>query len=238
MVVDDDPGVRNALLEFLALEGFEVQGAIHGMDALEQLQGGYLPDAILLDLSMPVMDGRELHRALQRNPSWSSIPIVVVAALPETAPIGVDAIIPKPFEIDHLLQVISNLTRMPREGCTVLVVEDDGDIREAVVDILRDNGFQAHGAEHGQDALNLLENGLRPEAIVTDLMMPVMTGWELLSRVVTTPTLAEIPVIVMSAATAKLPTGRPLAGVVPKPINMDSLLLLVRRACGRRQLLP
>lgn len=84
LVVDDDPDIRDSLKDLLELEGYVVRTAEHGRAGLEQLQQmPQRPCMILLDLMMPVMDGRQFLDAVQRggNPALATIPVTVVSAL-------------------------------------------------------------------------------------------------------------------------------------------------------------
>ena len=80
LVVDDDQDLRDALRQLLEEEGYRVICAEHGQAALAHLRGGLTPDAILLDLWMPVMDGWQLRRELELDPALSRIPIVLLTA--------------------------------------------------------------------------------------------------------------------------------------------------------------
>jgi CheY-like chemotaxis protein len=79
LVVDDDPDVRVLLETYLELEGFDVQTACNGSDALQQLRDTR-PSVILLDLMMPVMDGVEFRRHQQGQPDLRDIPVVCLSA--------------------------------------------------------------------------------------------------------------------------------------------------------------
>lgn len=84
---------------------------------------------------------------------------------------------------------------------TVMVVEDDASIRDAVVEVLSVEGFAAVGVGNGEEALAHLRQGReRPAVILLDLMMPIMNGWEFRAEQLRDPTLAGIPVVVMSAS--------------------------------------
>lgn len=120
----------------------------------------------------------------------------------------------------------------------VLVVEDDDDLRDAIVDALHQQGYTAPGARDGLEALAMLEamsGSIAADAIVLDLGMPVMDGREFLAARAAIPSAAAIPVAVISGS----PPDRNLeAGVwdefVPKPISVGSLLEVVGRLCARR----
>src|SRR4051812_24486331 len=88
---------------------------------------------------------------------------------------------------------------MTDEAKVLLVVDDDEMVRDAAVESLRDQGFQVHAATNGLEALDLLAT-IRPDLIVTDWMMPVMSGAELVAALRADAALAKIPVIVFTAS--------------------------------------
>src|SRR5687768_12107285 len=82
----------------------------------------------------------------------------------------------------------------------VMVVDDDADIREAVADVLSDEGYPVELASNGREALNVLSAGaFRPNLILLDLMMPELDGWGLMAELEKRPELSAIPVVVFSA---------------------------------------
>ncbi len=109
LVVEDDRDIRDCIADALDMEGYTVAVCPHGRDALEKLRGGFLPDVILLDLLMPVMSGWEFRQEQLADPLLSRIPVVVVSAsTPGTA--RPDRHLPKPFGIEELLAIVSELT--------------------------------------------------------------------------------------------------------------------------------
>ena len=108
LVVEDNDDVREMMAVSLELEGHEVETAVNGRDALDKLHEGRRPCVILLDLMMPVMNGWEFRNALQRDPELRDVPVVVVSAatgdLVRKTP--ADAFIPKPIDMDRLLDVV------------------------------------------------------------------------------------------------------------------------------------
>src|SRR5687767_8264318 len=83
---------------------------------------------------------------------------------------------------------------------TVMVVDDDDAIREALEDVLGDEGYDVIGASDGQQALELLHGEKRPSAILVDLWTPVMDGWKFLDTLLADPRLSRIPLVVLTAA--------------------------------------
>ncbi|MBI4477390.1 MAG: response regulator [Acidobacteria bacterium] len=108
LVVEDDRDNREACSEYLRFSGFEVAEARDGIEALEKGLD-LLPDLILLDLAIPVVDGCEVARRLKRNPKTCHIPIVALTALVMPADVkrafqaGCNAFIEKPCRPDELL---------------------------------------------------------------------------------------------------------------------------------------
>ena len=102
LLVEDDPDSREALQELLTLEGFIVEAAVSGRDALARLQAGLRPCLILLDLNMPDMDGEDFRRAQQADPSIADIPIAITSAdataRERAEALGIDFIMTKPVE--------------------------------------------------------------------------------------------------------------------------------------------
>lgn len=118
---------------------------------------------------------------------------------------------------------------MRRRDIDVLLVEDDGAIRETLAEVLTEEGYIVSTAMHGAQALDHLTCGLRPRLILLDLMMPVMDGWQLLRVLHASVELSEIPVIVVSAARDKIPEGA--RHYLPKPLDLEALLAAVEHQC-------
>lgn len=115
--------------------------------------------------------------------------------------------------------------RNPRRH--VLVVDDDEAARITVADALSGEGYEVTTAEDGERALRLLEQGQPPALLVLDLMMPGVTGWQILDTMERTVELAEVPVIVLTAFGSKsgLPPG---CHVLHKPFERDVLVSVAK----------
>jgi CheY-like chemotaxis protein len=118
---------------------------------------------------------------------------------------------------------------------SVLLVEDDADLRAAVAEILEDEGFEVHVAENGQDALAELDAlgllGQRPCLVLLDLMMPVMDGFTFMKRLRADPGLRQVPVVVLSASVNEPPEGA--RAMLRKPFEIPALLDTVMGFCVR-----
>lgn len=113
LVIEDDSGVQEALVDLLRNEGYDVQAARNGDEALQLLVGASpLPSLILLDLMMPTMDGFEFRRRQRADARFERIPIIVISARTDVAQkaraLGAVDFLAKPMHFDELLQVVQN----------------------------------------------------------------------------------------------------------------------------------
>jgi CheY-like chemotaxis protein len=112
LVVDDDDGIRAALAQALEEEGYLVSTAAHGGEALDYLRGaGRKPCMILLDIMMPVLDGRAFLELKRADASLADIPVVVVTAdgraLHDPVALDARAVLMKPISLDILLETVA-----------------------------------------------------------------------------------------------------------------------------------
>jgi len=118
---------------------------------------------------------------------------------------------------------------MPSES--ILIVEDDASIANVLSRFLDSAGYSITSVRDGKEALDVLHQGVCPSVLLVDLMMPVMSGWELIERLKRDVTLSEIPVVVISGypmlvAPAKLRDAN--VPLVEKPFRLDDLLNTIR----------
>jgi CheY-like chemotaxis protein len=108
LVVDDDDELRSVLEDTLSSKGYRTRTAANGRDALAYLRDGGQPDLMLLDLSMPEMDGWQLRHLVGGDARMGSFPIIVMTAAQDQTHgnLGVAEVIAKPFSLDQLLVVL------------------------------------------------------------------------------------------------------------------------------------
>lgn len=109
LVVDDDPMIRDSLVDVLEDHGYEVSTAGNGEQALARLRSEPAPAAILLDLMMPVLDGRGFLEAQAADPHLAQIPVIVLSAYRDMTELewpAVRATIHKPMELHALLELL------------------------------------------------------------------------------------------------------------------------------------
>ena len=114
----------------------------------------------------------------------------------------------------------------------VLVVDDDVEIRETLSALLQHEGYDVSRAENGVQALEQLRR-FHPDVVLLDLMMPVMSGWEVLDALQESGEIDQVPIIVVSAMGA--PGAR---ACLRKPVDLDELLAVVGRCCCESQEVP
>jgi CheY-like chemotaxis protein len=113
----------------------------------------------------------------------------------------------------------------------ILLVDDDVNAVDALAELLEQQGYEVARAENGQIALTHLRSGPMPSAIILDLMMPVMNGWEFREQQKKIASAAKVPVVVVTASYERTP--RDVAAVLSKPVDVGALLRVVSDLCAR-----
>jgi CheY-like chemotaxis protein len=111
LLVEDDPLTRGAMRMVLEWEGYQVSCAANGREALDLLRRGERPSLILLDIAMPVLDGRQFREEQEKDPALSQIPVVVVSGTDVAATVDAAAHVQKPFLPGELLEAIREASR-------------------------------------------------------------------------------------------------------------------------------
>ena len=198
LVVDDDPTVRDLMVRHLTKEGFSVLTAADGTEALAQARRAH-PAAITLDVMMPGIDGWTVLAAIKGDPELADIPVVLVTIEEDRQrgyALGASEYLVKPVDRRRLVDSLRSLC-----GATtgrVLLVEDDDATRATIRQMLTRDGWEVSEAGNGREALERLEAG-RPDAIVLDLMMPEMDGFEFLAHLRNHAQWRTVPVLVATA---------------------------------------
>ena len=122
----------------------------------------------------------------------------------------------------------------PELSChSILVIDDDADIRETLTEILGDEGYRVTGVRNGREALDYLSAKTRPSLILLDMMMPEMDGWRFRQEQQRNPAISGIPVVILSAhgnvREAALALG--VADYLRKPLRVENLLEIAERYC-------
>ncbi len=200
LVVDDEPVSRELLASHLVGENFETEMASSGDEGLtkaRQLQ----PDVITLDMIMPGKGGWMILSELKANPTTASIPVVVVSIVDDKSGVlamGAAECLVKPVSKEILLKaVLRHLPDSKTGPALILVAQDDPAVLRVISDLLSAAGYSPLLARNGQEAHDILWR-TRVDAIVLGLLIPEMSGFELLRRVKENPRLREIPIFVLT----------------------------------------
>ena len=205
LVVDDDPDIVRIIMLALEREGFHAVGATSGEQALEIARSRHV-DVITLDLMMPGADGVQVLRQLKHDPATRDIPVVVVSAYgagkePELVATGVSGIVAKPIDENDLLATIRTVLgtwRGERPQPSILVVDDDPDVRRIVSVMLERAGYAVRTAQDGQEAFRMIM-AERPDLLILDLMMPNLDGFQLVRLLRQRRWTQQIPLLVLTA---------------------------------------
>ncbi|HXH30802.1 MAG TPA: response regulator [Bacteriovoracaceae bacterium] len=115
---------------------------------------------------------------------------------------------------------------------SILIVDDDEDIRNAMSDVLEMEGHHTIQAANGKEALEIIANNTKPCLVLLDMMMPVMNGREFLDVVIASGSLTPLPVVIVSAH-ASIRETEGAVGFLKKPVNIDAILKVASQYCGK-----
>jgi len=194
-------------------------GGRTGFELAKQLK----PAVITLDVMMPHMDGWSVLTALKADPATADIPVIMLTIVDDKQmgfALGAADYFTKPIDFQRLHQVIEK-HRKPTKHQTVLVVEDDGNMRDLLRRTLEKDGWQVAEAQNGKVALEKL-NGVAPSLILLDLMMPEMDGFEFMDVLRQGEVSQRTPVIVITAKDLTEEDHRRLNGGVERVIQKSS----------------
>jgi signal transduction histidine kinase/CheY-like chemotaxis protein len=199
LVVDDDPSVRQLIARHLEQDGWKTVQASNATDAL-QLARESKPMLITLDIMMPDASGWWVLEKLKEDPQTAAIPVLVVTIVEDQRlvfALGASDYLGKPYDRGELIAKIHRL--LPKlDGKRVLVVDDDPDARALLAKILKDEHAEVVGAASGDEAMAMIAQ-TPPDLVLLDLMMPGMSGFEMVARLRAHPAAAGIPVMIVSA---------------------------------------
>ena len=199
LVVDDDPSERQLIARHLEQEGWRTVQASNAADAL-QLARESRPMLITLDIMMPDASGWWVLEKLKEDPQTAGIPVLVVTIVEDQRlvfALGASDYLGKPYDRSALIAKIHRL--LPTlEGKRVLVVDDDPEARAMLAKILKEEQAEVVAVSSGDEGMTLVAQA-PPDLVLLDLMMPGMSGFEMVARLRAQPASANIPVMIVSA---------------------------------------
>ncbi|MHB8572935.1 MAG: response regulator [Candidatus Dormibacteria bacterium] len=202
LVVDDDPAVRALIRRRLEAGGYVIEEAGNAEAAVETARS-INPAAVILDINLSPeggADGWDVLRSLKADRSTAQIPVVVASVLDgrEVAlEMGAAGYLQKPFEAAQLLQSVE-LVVGTLATASVLCVDDEPTLRDLVARMLAGTGCEVATAGSAEQALAAVEARV-PDLMIIDLMMPGMSGFELIARLRARAATRYVPIVVISA---------------------------------------
>lgn len=202
LVVDDEVPARELLASYLEPD-YRVVMAESGAEAIKKAQQ-LRPDAITLDLLMPGASGFETLVALRKDPETAGIPIIILSIEDQKRvgfALGAADYLIKPVRKPELLDTVRKHVPVPSDDdSSILLVDDDPKALELLEATLRGAGYETQSVQNGPRALEVLSNKV-VGAVLLDLLMPGMDGFQVIRHVRQEPTLKELPILVMTAKT-------------------------------------
>ncbi len=198
--IDDDPQVIGLYERYLHPQGYQVVPLTDPSRAVERVRQ-LKPFAVTLDIMMPGIDGWQVLDALKGDPITRNIPVIVCSIIEDLEKgfnLGASDYLVKPILEDDL---VNALDRLNADGSIrdVLVIDDNTDDLRLIAKILSDDGrYKAILAEGGHSGWNIISTGNPPHAIILDLFMPDMNGFQILEKLQADKKLRDIPTIVIS----------------------------------------
>jgi signal transduction histidine kinase/DNA-binding response OmpR family regulator len=201
LVVDDEPVARELLATYLTEESFQVTTAATGPEAIEKARRQQ-PNVITLDILLANGSGFGTLYDLKTTPETAEIPVVVVSVVDQKKmglALGASEYLIKPVQKDGLIDAVNkHVHARPDQKARVLVVDDDRASLQLAASILESAGYVPQLAEGGGEALSVLSK-THIDAVLLDLMMPGMDGFQFLHHLRDNQEWRELPVFVVSA---------------------------------------
>ncbi len=200
LIVDDDDAVHDVLSATLGREGYLLLHARDGAEALTIMRRTP-PDVVTLDVQMPKVDGWSVLGIMKSDPELQNIPVVMLTIVDDRNlgfSLGASEFMTKPIDRARLTALVRKLTSNAKNA-TVLIVDDEADVRGVVKATVESAGMRSAEAGNGREALQWLEGHPPPALILLDLMMPEMDGFEFLEKIRKVDRWSDIPTVVLTA---------------------------------------
>ena len=182
VLIDDDVAMHDLIRRTLSKIGLKLVGAIDGEKGM-QIVREVKPKLLLLDVLMPGRDGWSILKECKSDPELKEMPVVMVSQLSQdvlSQSLGADDYLTKPINRELFLETVTRHISVTDRDGTILIIDDDADVRDLLSRMLSDAGFKYDTAKDGKEGLEKLDK--KPNLIVLDLEMPRMDGFEFLEN--------------------------------------------------------
>lgn len=198
LIMEDDLEFAKVLLDFVRERNYKGIIAIQGNVGLSFARH-YKPDAILLDMKLPIMDGAEVLRHLKNDPELRHVPVQVISGFDrrrEGMELGAFDFIRKPVSSDDLRGAFDKIEDfISKKLKKLLVVEDNPNQSKAIRELIGNGDVKSYAAYSGQEAYEMMR-GERFDCVIVDLGLPDMSGFDLLEKIKADDLLNKVPIIV------------------------------------------
>jgi PAS domain S-box-containing protein len=202
LIVDDEVAARELLTSYLA-PSYQIATAESGAEAIEKAKR-LRPHAVILDVLMGSGNGFETLVALRKAPETADIPIIILSIVDQKQvgfALGATDYLVKPIPKQILLETLRKyVSSSSKNESAILLVDDDPKNLELVAEILRSAGYQTESVQTGARALEVLASKI-VNAVMLDLLMPGMDGFEVIRHIRSKEELGKLPVFVMTGKT-------------------------------------
>jgi signal transduction histidine kinase/CheY-like chemotaxis protein len=223
LIIEDDPGAVRLLRAYLEGERYRVEVATDGESGIAAAQA-HAPDAIILDVLLPGIDGWEVLRRLKGDPGLRDLPVVVVTVVDErnvAMNLGAVDYFLKPVRREALLNRLSQYTfttKVKQRRVRVLAIDDDPAARELVTNALRPEGFEVVSAASGREGLDLALQD-PPDLVICDLLMPDMDGYEVVDQLHANETTKDVTILILTGQDLSAADRERLNGKVAEVVH-------------------
>jgi PAS domain S-box-containing protein len=227
LVVDDNPEAAEILVHHLDTGGFRTALARNGLEALKMARD-LNPAAITLDILLPEIDGWEVLNRLKADETTRNIPVVVVSVVDNAAlgsALGAFDYFVKPVDGQALLSRLGEYTfttKVKTEPVRVLVVDDEPANLDLMDALLKPAGFEVIRATGGNEGIELAKSRM-PSLVLLDLMMPGVTGFDVVEALRDDDATRSIPIMVLTAKTLTEDDKKALNGQVAAIFQRNSM---------------
>ncbi len=231
LIIEDDLHFASLLLDFVRKRKYKGIIASQGNIGIS-LARQYKPDAIFLDLQLPVMDGLMVLRQIKSDPTLRHIPVQIISGRDEKKTglaLGAFDFIQKPVSVNDLQRLLDKLESFTNKKLKrLLIVEDDQVQNHAIRELIGNGDVKCSSAYNGEEAITLLEQDAY-DCVIVDLVLPDMTGIQLLEKIKANNLLNKIPIVVY--------TGKELNKVEITALNKLADTVVLKTADSHERLL-
>ncbi len=239
LIVDDEPGVINAIKAILETKGHQIDVALDGAKGLRLIKAA-IYDLVFLDVNMPDLTGLELIGHVKKRNAKTRVVIVSGYEVMEgflAQATGADDYLQKPFKVSEIEAIVDQQKKQPERPPKILLVDDDGEITHLLTARFENAGFEILTARDSDTGLKILQDQ-RPDLMILDLWLKPLPGEEVCKwvREHEDEALAKTPIVMLSGKTSEVDriVGKVLGAnsYFTKPVDSRELLKEVQEILG------